>query len=245
MIELAVIVAALAVGAFVKGVTGTGLPQVAIPVMAAVLGVERAVIIMSIPGILSNVWLVATHGHAASEARHLRSLLVTGVAGAAVGTVALTTVDTRVLTLVLAGLVLAYVVLRLAAPTLHLSRRSGALLSPPVGMAAGALQGATGVSGPLLSTYVHSLGLKPAAYVFSLATLFLVFSIVQVLTLAGLGAYTQTLLLEGLLAMLPVAAFLPLGVRIGRRVDPATFGRIVLAGLAVAASVLIWQALSG
>lgn len=242
--ELAVIVAALAIGAFVKGVTGTGLPQVAIPVMAAALGVERAVIIMSIPGVISNIWLVATHARIAGESRHLLSLLTAGVAGAAIGTVALTTVDTRLLTLVLGGLILAYVVLRIAAPRLHLSHRVGTWLSPPVGLAAGALQGATGVSGPLLSTYVHSLGLKPAAYVFSVSTLFFVFSVVQVVTLVALGAYTPTLVGEGFLALLPVAAFLPLGVRVGRRVDPAVFGRIVLAGLAVAATVLLWQALT-
>lgn len=239
--DLAVIVAALAVGAFVKGVTGTGLPQVAVPVMAAALGVERAVIIMSIPGVLSNIWLVGAHAHAARDTRHLRSLLLAGVAGAALGTVALTTVDTRVLTLGLAVLILAYVVLRVTAPPLHVSHRSGTWLSPPVGLAAGALQGATGVSGPLLSTYLHSLGMKPAAYVFSISTLFFAFSLVQVVTLVGLGAYTSTLLLGGLLAMLPVAAFLPLGVHLGRRLDPTTFGRIVLGGLAVAAAVLLWQ----
>ena len=41
-LDLVVIVAALAIGAFVKGATGGGLPQIAIPVMAAFLGVERS-----------------------------------------------------------------------------------------------------------------------------------------------------------------------------------------------------------
>ena len=39
-LDLVVIVAAIAIGAFVKGATGGGLPQIAIPVMAAFLGVE-------------------------------------------------------------------------------------------------------------------------------------------------------------------------------------------------------------
>ena len=65
--DLVVIVVAIGVGAFVKGVTGTGLPQIAIPVMAAVIGVERAVIIMAIPGILSNGWWSARTGHVADR----------------------------------------------------------------------------------------------------------------------------------------------------------------------------------
>ncbi|MFD1505085.1 sulfite exporter TauE/SafE family protein [Georgenia yuyongxinii] len=245
MTDLLVIVGALAVGSFVKGVTGTGLPQVAVPVMAAFLGVERAVIIMSIPGVVSNLWLVVNHVKSASQSRHLLNLLFTGVIGAVVGTVALTTVDGRLLSLVLAALILVYVVLRVAAPRLHVSRRASFWLSPPIGLAAGALQGSTGISGPLLATYIHSLRLTPGAYVFSLSALFGVFSVAQVATLAGLGAYSTELLLEGLLALVPVAAFLVPGVRLGKLLDPAVFGRVVLAFLGVAAGVLVWQGLAG
>ena len=38
-LELLVVLAALSVGSFVKGITGTGLPQLAIPVMALFIGI--------------------------------------------------------------------------------------------------------------------------------------------------------------------------------------------------------------
>jgi hypothetical protein len=50
LLELGIILVAIALGSFVKGVTGSGLPQIAIPVMAIFLGVERAVVLMAIPG---------------------------------------------------------------------------------------------------------------------------------------------------------------------------------------------------
>lgn len=245
MTDLAVIVAALALGSFVKGVTGTGLPQVAIPVMAAFLGVERAVIIMSIPGVVSNILLVVTHRAARHQTRDLPVLLGTGIVGAVIGTVLLTTVDGRLLSLVLATMILAYIVLRVVSPGLELRGSVTAWTSPPVGFAAGALQGATGVSGPLLSTYLHAFALVPSAYVLSLSTLFLVFSVTQVGTLAGLGAYTPGLLAESLLALVPVAAVLPLGSYVGRRLSAAAFSAVVLVGLGVAATVLVWQAATG
>ncbi|HWM75482.1 MAG TPA: hypothetical protein VNQ53_17165, partial [Nocardioides sp.] len=101
-----------------------------------------------------------------------------------------------------------------------------------------------GVSGPLLLTYLHSFGLAPSAYIFSISTLFLVFSFAQVVTLLALGAYTATLLLEGVLAIIPVAVMLPLGARLSRRLPARTFSHIVLVTLVAAAVALVWQALA-
>ena len=242
--DLVVVILAIGVGAFVKGVTGTGLPQIAIPVMATVVGVERAVMIMAIPGIASNLWLVGTHRHTRHETRDLGVLLATGVVGALVGTVALTSVDGRWLSLVLAVVILAYVVVATRRPDLRLSPALTRFTSPPVGLLAGGLQGATGVSGPLLSTYLHGFALTPIAYVFSLSTLFLVFSAVQVATLAGLGLYTVTLLRDSALALIPMSVMLPLGTRLSRRIPVATFRRLILVGLAVTAAALVYGALS-
>ena len=236
--------AALSVGSFVKGITGAGLPQLAIPVMALFIGIERAVIVMSIPGLVSNVWLVSAHSKSARETRDLPVLLVTGVVGTIVGTVLLTTVDARLLSIALAALIVAYVTLRLLNPQARLREGLSRWLSPPVGLAAGGLQGATGVSGPLLLTYLHSFGLAPSAYIFSISTLFLIFSFAQVITLLALGAYTATLLLEGVLAIIPVAVMLPLGARLSRRLPARTFSHILLVTLVAAAVALVWQALA-
>ena len=85
------------------------------------------------------------------------------------------------------------------------------MTSPPVGLVAGGLQGSTGISGPLLTTYLHGYQLLPRAYVFSLAVLFFVGAVVQTVTLAALGLYTDTWLIESLLTLIPIVAFLPVG----------------------------------
>ncbi len=244
-LDLAVIVAAIAVGAFIKGATGGGLPQVAIPVMAVFLGVERSVVIMAIPGVVANGWLVWTHRDTAPSTRDLPMLVATGVVGAVVGTVLLKTLDGRVLSAVLAAVICGYIAIALLHPDLVIPHRVTRLTSPPVGLAAGGLQGATGISGPLLTTYLHGFGLPPRAYVFSLSVLFFGSAVVQSVTLAAVGLYTGPRLLESLLALVPIALALPLGTRAARRLSPRAFQRVVLVLVAASAVSLIHQALTG
>ena len=96
-LDLVVIVAAIAVGAFIKGATGGGLPQLAIPVMAVFLGVEHAVVVMAIPGVVANGLLVWSHRAEASKTRHLPAMVGAGIVGSVIGTMLLKSLDGRVL----------------------------------------------------------------------------------------------------------------------------------------------------
>lgn len=245
MLEVAVIVVALAVGAFLKGATGGGLPQIAIPIMATFLGVERAVIVMAIPGVVANSWMVWSTRDALRLSRDLPSLLVSGVVGAVAGTFLLESLDSRVLSLALACVIIVYVVLATRRPGFSVSARVSRLTSPPVGLAAGGMQGATGISGPLLSTYLHGFGLVPRAYVFSLSVMFLVFSLTQTLTLFGIGLYPAERVVESLLALIPIAVMLPLGSRLASRLSPDAFRRVILVLLSLTAAKLLYDALLG
>lgn len=242
--DLVIIVAAIALGAFVKGATGTGLPMIAIPVMAMFLGVERAVVIMAIPAIASNVWMLWTHRRRLRDTRDLPTLLGFGIVGAVLGTWLLDVLDPRLLSLALAGVIVGYIVVFLTAPGFRLRPGLTRYLSAPVGGAAGALQGATGIAGPLLSTYLHAYRLDRAAYVVSVTTLYLVFAVAQVATLAGLGLYSPERLRDSLLALLPMALILPLGNRAAGRLSHRTFEYTVLAVLLAAAATMTYEALA-
>jgi uncharacterized membrane protein YfcA len=227
-LDLVVIVIAIAVGAFIKGATGGGLPQVAIPVMAPFLGVEHAVVLMAIPGVVSNAWLLRTHRAEARHTRDLPSLVGTSIVGAVIGTVALKSLDGRALSAALVVVIVAYIVIVLVHPGFHLPGRLTRVTSPPVGLVAGGLQGSTGISGPLLTTYLHGYQLPPRAYVFSLAVLFCVGAVVQTVTLAAVGLYTGARFIESLLTLIPIALFLPAGSWAAKRLSPTTFQRVTL-----------------
>ncbi|MGH3342770.1 MAG: TSUP family transporter [Carbonactinosporaceae bacterium] len=238
------VLAAVAVGSFAKGITGLGLPTVAIPVLAAFLGVEHAVVVMTIPGVVSNGWLLWRYRGEASGVRELPSLLLTGIVGVAIGTWLLIRVDARALSLCLAAVIAAYVVVVLTRPGFALPAWLTRLLSPVVGFASGALQGATGICGPLLATYLHGFRLRPQAYVFAVTTLFLVFAVTQVVAVVQVGLFTATRLGEGLLALVPMAVALPAGMAFSRRLDHRTFDLIVLVLLVGMGAKLLYDGLA-
>jgi uncharacterized membrane protein YfcA len=242
--ELVIILIAMVVGGFVKGATGQGLPPIAIPVMASFLGVEHAVVIMAIPGVISNAWLLWTHRSHLRRTRDLPAMLVTGIAGAVAGTKLLTTLDDRFLSLALASAIALYVAVTLVHPNFRLRPTVTRYSSPPVGLAAGLLQGSTGMSGPLLSTYVHAFRLDKETYVLTVTTIFLVFSLVQTAAFAILGLYTEVRLAESLLALVPIMIMLEMGTRLTQGLSRRAFDLIILAVLIASGARLVYGALA-
>lgn len=238
---LALIFVALGVGSFAKGVTGIGLPLFAIPLLASFIGVERAVVIMVVPSLASNVWLVWVHRRAAPPAAQTRSFLVFGVAGGLAGTWLLAAANARALTLMLALWLGLYLVMMIVRPQLRLSRPQAA--APPWGFVAGAVQGATGMSAPVIAPFLSGLGLVKDAFVFSIALAFTLFSVAQVAAMLHFDLLTAERALQGMIALVPVAIFLPLGVRWARRLSAVAFQRALFATLVVVELRLLYDGL--
>lgn len=240
--SILIIMLALAAGSAVKGVTGLGLPLIAIPIMANFLGVERAVVIMVIPGVVTNGWLLWVHRSQAGNTRHLPALLLAGVFGMLVGTWVLMEFSERVLSLLLALVIGAYLINLLANPRFSLSRTVGRYVAPVAGFGAGILQGATGISSPLVATFFHSLRLDKRAYVFSVTAAFQVLSVAQLITLYKFGLFTRTRLLEGFLALLPILIVMPLSIRFAHLVSRKVFDAILIALMIVMELKLLYNA---
>lgn len=242
--QVLLVVAVVAVSSAIKGVVGIGGPMLAIPVLATMFDVERAVVVMALPGVLMNAWLVWEYRDADFDQRNLAALVGTGLVGVAVGIWGLVALDARVLSGLLAVVVVGYLVARLRRPGFVVSSRTSRALSPVVGGGAGIMQGATGISAPVVATWVHAHGLTRAAYLLTVSAIFLVFSIAQVVGMAAAGLYTSGRVVESVLASIPVVA-LPLGSTFGRRLSIATFNRLVLWSLGGLAVKLAWDVVAG
>lgn len=245
--ELSIILGALALalGGLVKGVTGMGLPLVTIPVLAEFLGVERAVLTMLIPSFVLNVYQVWRHRDANAELPELPRFLIAGIPGAVVGATVLYLASERFLTAMLGIWLLSYVLLRLARPELSLTLASRMRWSALVGAGAGALQAATGIAAPIVAPYADSIGLRPNAYVFAVAAAFGAFAGFHLLIVVVSSLYTVELLTQGVLAVLPAAAFIPVGMRVRRFVTRRTFDLLLRLTLAVMSVRLIYVASFG
>lgn len=236
----------VAISFLIKAVVGFGGPLLAIPVLAPVLGIEHAVVALSLANLAANLWLFWEHRAAAAETWGLLARLVTaGAGGTVAGTWLLTRLDGRWLSLAVAVMVFAYIAVALARPHFRLSEESGLRLSWPVGMIGGIVHGATANSGPVFVTFFHGLALTRSAFVFGLTSLFFTLSSIQIGTLAVLGAFSGERLVEAAWAVVPVLAVSPIGSAIARRLDPRVFARIVLALLGVVAARLAYTVLAG
>ncbi|MGI9646995.1 MAG: sulfite exporter TauE/SafE family protein [Acidimicrobiia bacterium] len=235
---------AVAVGSFVKGVTGSGLPLIGVPFMASFLGVEHAVVVMLLPSMIANGWIMWANREEAPQARHLTPFFVLGAAGATAGTWALVSFDDDLLSLALAAVIGAYAITFLAKPDLQFSRTMTDRLNAPVGLAAGLLQGATGVSGPVVVTYLHGFRMDRDVYLFSITSIYASFGAIQIIALGLLGSITMERLGESVLTLIPMAVALPLGMAISKRVSHRTFEYMVLALLVVVGLKLVWNGLS-
>ncbi len=72
------VLSVISMGALLKGMTGLGLPLFAVPAIATLTSVEEAVVLMIIPGLGSNIWLVVNHRQFAALLRNHRPFLVAG-----------------------------------------------------------------------------------------------------------------------------------------------------------------------
>jgi hypothetical protein len=235
--------AALGVGAFVKGVAGVGLPLVSVPVLASVLGVDHAVAIMVVPSISANLWLLWIH-RAAAASRELGGLALSGVLGIVAGSWLLAHLPRETMFLVLAAWLGLYLAFRGFKPGAGLSDRAGLALAPGVGLVSGTLQGSTGFSFPIFGPYLQSRRLGPAGFAFNSAILLLIFTSTQIVSLTGLGLLTWGRVGEGLFALIPMALFMPLGMRAARSMGGKSFDRVVSGLLAATALVLAYRGFS-
>jgi uncharacterized protein len=238
---LAIIFLAIGLGAFAKGLTGLGLPLISIPIIAGFLGVEHAVVVMTIPVFVSNVWIVWSYRRRATAIPGLVPALFASVLGTAAGTFVLAVLDERALVMVLAVWIAAYLVNLAVNPDFRFEGRTARIASPLLAAFAGLSQGATGISGPVIATWIHTYRLHKEAYVFGVSVMFLMISGTHVLMVSAAGLMDQTRLLQGLMAVVPTMLLVPLGMRTTRLVSTRAFNRLIITIVVVMEAKLIWQ----
>ena len=243
--ELIVVGVASALAMLAKSATGLGYPLVAIPIVAAVAGVETAVVAVTLPNAVANLLVGWRTRHARSESRDVLVLSATSAAGAVLGAFILVSAPERPLLIVLAVTVLLFVVRSLWFGEVTVSPSVGRRASPFVGGVTGLMQGAVGVSGPIIGSWLYAYRLPRDAYIFSLSVLFLLAGAAQITTLASIGAYSTDRLIAAAVGLGPVLAVLPVGEHLRARLSGPQFDRAVLVLLAASGATLVIRAVTG
>lgn len=230
------------VASMVKGGIGFGFPLLAVPLLSTIMGPRVAIPVIVIPTLLSNVLVVRRGG--AGRAAGVMALALAGLAaGTVAGALLLGSLDPRRLSALVGAVAVLYVLATALRLTLRIPATGVRLAGPVFGVAAGLLGGSTGISSPLLASYLHLLHLEKREFVFWITMMFFVVNTCQVVVYARLGLYAGPVLAIALWACVPMAIGTLAGLALQDKLDPRVFERIVLAVVFAASLTLLARSL--
>jgi uncharacterized membrane protein YfcA len=235
--------AALLLAAFVKGTTGFGFPLIATPMVALLLDIRTAITILIVPNIVMDAAQLFRGGFPAAILRRFNWLLVLTVLGVFLGTKVLVMLPLWALNLALGVMILAFVVSSFFRFEPRIPPGCEKILSPIVGLAGGFLNGMTNAAGPVLASYLYSLKLPKTEFVRSIATIFMITKISQLVAVSTWDLFAPATIMLSLEVTLFVLAGFYLGLKTQDRVNQETFNRALLFILFAIGVVLIWRAL--
>ena len=102
---------------------------------------------------------------------------------------------------------------------------------------AGTFQGAIGISGPIVGSWIHSYRLPRSAHILSVTTLFLIIGVGQLTVLVANGEFAGRVGATAL-ACIPVLVAIPVGTRLRSHVSGRGFDLAVIALLGASAIAL-------
>jgi len=238
-----IVAAALLLAAYVKGVTAMGFPLIATPTVALLLDIRTAITILIIPNIVMDITQVFRGSFSPQILRRFAWFLPLTVLGVFLGTKVLVTLPFWILDLALGVTVLTFVSSNFIRTGFQISPRLETVLSPLAGVVTGFVMGITNAGGPAIAIYLYSLGLPKTEFIKSIAMIFLVNKVSQLVAVSTWSLLTPaTLRLSLLVTLFSLIGFYA-GLKTQDRVNQQTFNRGLLALLFVIGVVLVVRSL--
>lgn len=236
---LAAVAGAFVLGGLVKGLLGVGLPLVVVPLLALLIPSPKAIALMGIPILLSNVWQAVEGRQAGFALRRFWMLLLPLVVVTAL-TVRITLgLPVATLNAMLAAALLLAVAMMAWHPQLDVSPHAERRWSAVVGTLSGAMGGVSSMMGPFLITYLVALRLPREQFIGSISVMYLAGAVPMYASMAALQVMGLPEVVLSTLALAPMFGGMALGKRLRSRVSEQLFRRLLLGFLTVVALLLL------
>lgn len=218
-----------------------GLPLIATPILAGFFGPRMAVTIVTIPIFASNSLLLTQGFRQRDLLRGVVPFFVASAIGTAIGVLLLAQLDQRTFAILITAMVLVFLLRgdRLLGDDPQALRAR--IVGPLVCFVGGVLQGTTSIASPLVGSYFHAQRLAPRDFVFILAAIFELNSVIQLVGYGLQGLYTPNVLAIGLVGLVPTLAALAVGIAVRGRLDPVRFRQIIVVLVIVSVINLLWR----
>ncbi|MGU7780016.1 sulfite exporter TauE/SafE family protein [Burkholderia sp. PU8-34] len=241
LFDLAGIAVALLLGGMVKGVTGIGVPLVAMPILSQFLPIRHAVLLLSMPIILGNIPQALEGGEILATARRIAAPIAGTVLGNVVGVAILLSLNARHAQAASGALLIVAATLMLCSPKLNLPQAWQKPVGFALGFGAALMESIASVPGPLLATYLISSGATGRVFTKQIAIILVVSIVTLITTFNGAAHASGADLAVSAAASLPALAGMWMVRPLRDKMPPRTFRRVVLLFVLVAAAQMIWK----
>jgi uncharacterized membrane protein YfcA len=211
--SLSLVVFGLLIAGVVKGATGIGYTSCALPFLAAAVGLKKAIALVLLPAIASNLAAVFVTPHLTEMLVRFSPMYIATIPGMILGVYLLSWVDQKLPTCILGLLIVAYSIFAIKRPSFAISETFERPLQIPVGLLNGFFTGLTGSQVLPLVPYVLGLHLDPdrttqvVNLTITIASAFMMFAIYQA------GVASADSMMDSVAAVVPAI----LGIFVGTK----------------------------
>src|SRR6202163_3586053 len=228
---------------FVKGTIGLGLPTVSMGLLAVTMPPARALAIVIVPAIVTNIWQTFGGPYLRDIVRRLWPLMLGTVVGIWLNAGMLTGPSARYGSIVLGALLVIYAIVSLSKFSFTVARRDEKWVGGVVGVMTGMVSAATGVQVIPSMPFMQAIGMEKDELVQALGVFFTVATLALAFNLTSAGLLTAATAWPGAVAMAAAFAGMFIGQAVRSRMQPETFRcwfliAMILLGLYLAGSAV-------
>lgn len=226
----------------VKGVTGMGLPTVAMGLLGSLLSPATAAAMLLLPSFITNIFQLGRGQHTVALLRRLWPMLVMIMIATLATSGWIAEGNSTHTQLALGVALMVYALWTLSGRILSIPVRMESWLSPVTDIMTGMLTGATGVFVMPAVPWLQSLGLQKDELVQALGISFTCSTCALAAGLAWHGAFHTASLMLSALAVIPALVGLFIGQKLRHAISPALFRRCFLICLMILGVEMVLRA---
>lgn len=240
---LAVIAAVFLLAGFIKGVIGLGLPTVSVGLLAVAMPPSRALAIVIVPAIVTNIWQTFAGSYLRDIVRRLWPLLVGVALGIWLNAGSLTGSHAGYGNIALGIMLVVYAAMGLSKLRFQVAPRNEKWVGGIVGVVTGVISASTGVQVIPSMPFIQAIGMEKDEFVQALGVFFTVATIALGFTLSSAGLLSSATALPGAVAMVFSFAGVFSGQTVRTRMPAESFRRwfliaMILLGLYLGATAV-------
>ncbi len=216
------------IAAFIKGLTGLGFVSLCLPVIAIFIKLEEAIPLVVLPSLVSNVMIIHQTGRLRQSIRRFWLLYISAFPGIYAGVLLLNMVGNYAAKVILGVVSIGYAVLLLLRVEISIPEVKERVLSIPIGLTNGFLNGLTGTQVIPMLPYLLSLKLDRDGMINAINVGFTLSITVLLIIFGKFNLITQEIIEFSVVGVIPVVAGIYLGGKLRHHISEERFRIAVL-----------------